>query len=289
MNILPFVISLLLIIAITSNTLLKKKVSEDIVSHSISGYMKASRKAMNYSQEIAFDAIPEKQVDKKPQEKHEKSNKKEVTNLRYINIENAKVNIYPLVVNNKDTQIELYNLAAALIHTLYADQSFYTKHFEKTLINNILSSFETQLKKDKDIQISNLVLQDPLLQKNYYKILKGTKFFDHDKKIGTPSLLDYIKYENINSKIPIKDASYELLTTVFNEKIAKEIFILQTQEFSKNLTLDNIKNICQKHNFKINESFLNFFDFFSSSTKDSVLIGFDKATNIKVKRKADIQ
>lgn len=288
MNIIPFVVTLILIFAISTNTLLKKKISEDTISKSASGYMAASRKSLNNFEKYYFESIQEK-----PKEKSKKENEGNETNenkKRFINIENAKINIYPLVSDKKENQIELYNLAASLIKTLYLGNSFYKPNFEKDLLDNILASFEIQLKKDKECQLSNLTLKDPRLQKNYYKILKGTKFYDYEKKIGIPSLLDFIKYENTTSKIPMKDASFELLLSVFTHTIANEIVLLQIENPPKNLTKQNILDLCQKHSYRLNENFLDFFDFSTSSknSKEKIFVGFDKSTNIKVKRKLSL-
>lgn len=282
MNIVAFVISLLMIIAITTNTLLKKKVSDDIACKSISGYMSASRKALNNSEYYYFKTIKEKPDNKaKKQSKAQENEKK----TRQIHPENAKINIYPLLTD-KENQQELYNLVKSLIKTLYSNKSFYKKNFEKEILNNILYAFENQLKKDKDLHLANLFLKDFSLQNSYYKILKGTKFYDFDRNVGTASLLDFIKFENSNSKIPMIDASYELLITLFNKTITKEINLLQ-KENPKNITKENIINICQKHHFHFDEKVLDFFDFSNSllNSKEKVVVGLDKNTHIKVKRK----
>lgn len=287
MNIIPFIISLLLIIAISTNTLLKKKITEDLVSKSISGYMNASRKALNNSEYYFFESIQEKPIEKS---KDKKTTKEKVEKKRAVNIENAKINIYPIVVDRKENQPELYNLVLSLMHTLYCDKSFYYPNFEKEILNNILSAIDIQLKNDKDLHLSNLIFKDSFLQKKYYKILKGTKFYDFDNNIGVPSLLDYIKFENTNSKISMKDASFELLVTIFSISVAKELNELQKQDPPKNLTKQNVINICQKHSFRFNENILDFFDFSISSknSKEKIIVGLDKETNIKVKRKLNL-
>jgi len=285
MNIIPFIISLLLIFAISTNTLIKKKVSDDLVCKSISGYMSASRKSLNNSEDYYFKSIKKNSSNKPKKEKKSKDPLKK--KARQINIENAKINIYPLIMDEKENQIELYNLIASLIKTLYSNKSFYKNNLEKDLLNNILYALEIQVKKNNSLHLANLFLKDSTLQNIYYKILKGTKFYDFDKEIGLPSLLDYVKIENTKNKIPIKDVSYELLLSVFNKNIAKEINTLQKEFPIKNLTKENIKNLCQKYHFRFNEKILDFFDFSNSliNLKEKIIVGIDETTNIKVKRK----
>jgi hypothetical protein len=288
MNIVPFIIGLLMIFAIITNTLLNKKVSDDIVSKSISGYMKASRKALNASEDFYFNNLKAKPSLK--EQKYKKLNDQEQEpKTREINIENAKINIYQLAID-KENQIQLYDIIASLIKTLYCKKKFYTPNLEKNLLNNVIYALENQIKKNKKTNLASLILKDFSLQKIYYKILKGTKFYDFDENIGTASLLDFIKIENSNEKIPMKDASKELLTALFNKKIVTEIMLLQKENPPKNITEENIITICQKHHFLIDKKILDFFDFSNSliKVKEKIIVGLDKDTNIKVKRKITI-
>jgi len=280
MNILAFVIGLLMIFAITTNTLLKKKGEDSIVSKSFSGYMKASRNALNEAQVNYFSAIKEVSTHKNSPENNENTLPKK----RTINTENAKINIYHLS-KDIENQKDLYNLTTSLIKTLYSNKSFYKKNLEHELISQILKAIENQSKDNKNLQLANLILKNDSFQKTYYKILKGTKFYDFEKNIGSASLLDFIKFENSNQKIPMKDASKELLLAAFNEKIVKDIQALQIEDPPKNLTQEMVLIICQKHHFYLNEKFLNLFDFSTTNSNNNIVVGVDNSTNIKVKRK----
>lgn len=292
MNIIPLVVGLLLIIAISTNALLKNKISDDLVGKSVSGYMAASRKALNNAESFYFNSLQEKPAAKTGSKTSQpaRQNPPAQEKNRQINIQNAKINIYPLVMDKKENHPRLYDLTASLMRTLYRGKNFYRKNFEKEILNSVLSAFEIQLKKDKDPHLSNLFLKNTALQKDYYKILKGTKYYDFSKNIGTPSLLDYMKFEKSESKISMKDASYELLLTIFNRAAAQEIIVLQKENPPKNLTKETLLFICQKHHFTIDEQILDFFDFSNSAinSNEKTIVGIDKATNIKVKRKLNL-
>ena len=287
MNILAFVIGILMIFALTTNTLFKKRISDDILSNSFSGYMVASRKAYNESEIACFKNIRTKPIEKKPPLSTSNTNSNANEKSRNINSQYAKINIYPLVFEKKENHKELYKLTASMIKTLYSNQVFYTNRFEYQLLDNIILAFQNQIKKKKELNFANLTLRKQNTQKNYYRILKGTKFYDFEKKTGTPSLLDFVKFENSKLKIPMKDASKELLVSCFNENIANEIQILQKQKNLKNLTKTAVLDICQKRHFKIDEKVINFFDFSNRINifKEKIFVGIDKKTQIKVTRK----
>ena len=135
--------------------------------------------------------------------------------------------------------------------------------------------------------LESIVLKDADLQDTYYKMLKGTKYYDFEKKMGTPSLLHFVKFENSKLKIPIINASYELLISTFNKSIADEIQVLQKQNPPKNLTKTAVLDICQKRHFRLNENILDFFDFSNrlNLSKERIFVGIDKKTQIKVTRK----
>lgn len=285
MNIVAFVAGLLMIFAITTNTLCKKHISDGFVSKSFSGYMKSSRKALNEYEKYYFDNL--KETAKSQTRKNAEKEKKFDSKTRKIHPENAKINIYQLVIDKKENQKEKYNLIASLIKNLYLNQSFYKKGLEIKLLNNILAAFESQIEKNQELNFETLILKDGSLKNIYYKIIKGTKFYDFEKNTGIASLLDFVKIENSKTQIPIKDASKELLLTVFNKPIFDEIYKLQTDLPCKNLTFQNVLSICQRNNLIIDEKILKLFDFSNSisRSKEKIFVGFDKNTDIKCKIK----
>jgi hypothetical protein len=272
-----------MIFAIATNTLFTKKQTDEIVSKSFLGYMQASRDALNKSEKKYFNSI--KSIAKETSKKQAPKETKEKNKIRKINPILGKVNILPLL-NDRDNQKDLYNLCASLIKTLYSNQSFYKKNLEYNLLNSLISSYN-KLKKTENIHLESLVLKDPDLQKTFYKILKGTKFYDFKNSIGTPSLLDFIKLENTNAKPSFANVTMEMLRAIFNDTIAEEIRVLQKEDPPSNLTWENVKLICKKNIFTPNEDILELFDFSNSFNRssDKTIVGFDESTNIKIKRK----
>jgi len=290
MNIVAFVIGILMIFAITTNTLVKKRSSDHFIAKSFSGFMTSNRNALNQYEKYNFDKIP-KVEEKKENVRAYNQNNTDEKKTRVIKPENAKLNIASLIYYNKNSQKTLYKLTTSLIKNLYSNQSFYKEGFETYMLDNILLAFDNQLNKNQELNFETLIFKEDDLQKIFYKMLKGTKFYDFDKNIGIASFLDFVKVENNSLNPFIKDAPKELLITIFNEEIFKEINILQTEKSCPNLTYENILYICSKHHFNIDKKILDFFSFSNFSSKysnEKVLVGYDKNTDIKFKIKVPI-
>ena len=97
---------------------------------------------------------------------------------------------------------------------------------EYKLVDNIILTCKDLLKKNEEISLEKLVLKDPSFQLLWYKMLKGTKYYDFKNKTGMPSILEFITIKETSSqknKICIPKASQEMLTALFNEDIALKI------------------------------------------------------------------
>jgi hypothetical protein len=285
MNILPLVISLLLIFSYFTNSLLVKHKNSTLASKSFSGYMSAKRKALNkYQNEIykLIDAKPIKKKEQTFQKEPSKEDKKRVANPL-----NAKINITSLFLENNQT---LYNLLKDLIKNLYKNQSFYYDNLEIYLLNNLINEVKVFLNNEKN-SINNLNLckisfKNKELNDIFYKMLKGTKFYNPKKNIGFPSLLDYVETNlNTNIKIPIIDASFEVLEIIFNEKIAFEILERQKNYPIKDLSKEDVEKLSLSLGKKPNDNFFKYLDFSKNNKNlNKIIVGIDKKSGIKVQK-----
>ncbi|MBN2479019.1 MAG: hypothetical protein JXA94_02200 [Parachlamydiales bacterium] len=278
MNIYTFVLAFLMIFAVITNTLIFKKNTSKYISKSYVGFMKSNRKLLNKYEMNFYKNI---KIDPATVDHKNKKNTDE-NKTRTINIENAKLNIFPLFSEDADSAKELFKITANLIKTLYQNKSFYKKGLEVELLNQMITSYKNLEKKPKNIFLEKIKLKDQNYQMTYYKILKGTKFYNFEKNIGHGSLLDFVTVDNSkNSKIPIIDASNELLTSLFGSSIAKKIALLQTQNPPEKLAFENISNIVDK-----NKKFLNYFDFSLKNLKSDSqsIFAIDEDTQIKRKK-----
>jgi hypothetical protein len=283
MNILTFVLALMMMFAITTSTMLKKNIFSKHLATSFKGYMQSSRKLLNDGEYLLHNRIEEKESTKKTKHPIKAKNK---VNPRKIKPHYGKINIYKLIVDKKENQKELYKMLQLLVKELYNDKSFYEKGFEKALVENIISALKNQKKQGNELQLETLILKDANLQKIYYKILKGTKYYDYEQNMGLASLLDFIKINLNDKKIPIKHASFELLVSLFDKQIASDIKQMQTSRNFENLNAEYILGICKNSNIKnVHEETLKLFDFSKNYNKDKekILFGCDEKTDIKIK------
>ncbi|NGX63191.1 MAG: hypothetical protein KR126chlam6_00598 [Candidatus Anoxychlamydiales bacterium] len=276
-----------MIFAITTNTLVKKRSSDHFIAKSFSGFMTSNRNALNQYEKYNFDQI-KKVAEKKENVRAYNQNNTAEKKPRVIKPENAKLNIASLICYSKNSEKTLYKFTTSLIKTLYSNQSFYIEGFENYMLDNILIAFENQQDKNQELNFETLIFKEDSLQKIFYKMLKGTKFYDYDKNIGIASFLDFVKIENNSLDVLIKDASKEFLVTLFNKEIFQEINILQKEKGCPNLTYENVLNICSNHHFNVDKKLLHLFTFSNFSSRHSnekVLVGYDKNTDIKFKIK----
>ncbi|OGN61625.1 MAG: hypothetical protein A3F40_00160 [Chlamydiae bacterium RIFCSPHIGHO2_12_FULL_27_8] len=252
MNILGFIFTILMIFSIITNNLYLKAKNETIFSSSLNGFMKASRNLNNNFEKEIFKNL------KTNNEKKEKI----LSKTRNINILNAKMNLYPLLDKKKSENAEYYNLAAKLIKELYKESDFYQEGFEFFLLDRIILN-------DKNTpSLDRIDLNNSKFQKIYYKMLKGSKTYN------IPSFLDYFTIKEKDFKIPIKDASFELLKCAFSTDLAYKI---------KNEQLVNPVNFENISTFISNEKYSTLFDYSKRAQKiDSFLVGIDKETNIQI-------
>ncbi|NGX55929.1 MAG: hypothetical protein K1060chlam5_00163 [Candidatus Anoxychlamydiales bacterium] len=288
MNILPLIISLILIFSFFTNVLFVKNKNSTLISISYSGYMKAKRDAMNNYQKELYNL-----VDGKTKKNINVNNNRILSNsennkTRIPSPLNAKINITSLFIDNNQ---DLYNLLKNLIKNLYQDQNFYKKNLEVYLLNNLIDEAKLFLKDEKnsiiDLSLAKLKLKDENLQNIFYKILKGTKFYDSKNNIGFPSILDYIEirsHKNVN--VPIIDASFEVLSIIFNEKIANDILEKQKVYPVKNLYKEDVINLASRSGFKAKDSHLRYLDFSNSNfNPNKIIVGIDINSGIKVQKK----
>ncbi len=284
MNILSFVISLLMIFAISTSTLLVKKKNQDIIAKSYNGYMTANRKSLNNYQSAVYtniQAVKENDYKKNNTKKNEEPK-------RTIDLQNGKINIYPLLKEGIETHKDLYYLLSSLIKSLYSDKNFYKNNLENNIVNNMIKDAKKKFEDSDDINLAQLNMNNQDLQLNYYKMLKGSKLYNFENKSGVASLLDFIcAYPTSEVKIPIIDTSKEILSLIFSKQIADLIEPLQIEEPTKTLTKDYVIDLCRKNNVKYDLTLFSFLNFSinTKNYKNKEIIGLDKDTNIFIKRK----
>lgn len=308
MNILGFVSAILIIFSIISSFMLKQHVDDSEISKSMKGYYLADMKSISEYEEFLFDSQKkikppkEENKDQSPPPKdsqiiasdnqnaneEQKADKKEKKERK----KTAKIyacsclNIFPLIKNDKAQEKELYDLFTKLIKTLYQKELSKQK-IENTIADALISSCKKKYEAKEEIQLEKIDLKDPALQTLWYKMLKGTKGYDFEKNIGLPSILSFIYLEDNakENKICIPTSSKEMLTALFDNKIAEKIWEKRKNQRTK-ISKEELETI-----LKENPSFTdtNIWNYISVSHKSHnknarITICKDDSTGVSIQR-----
>ncbi|MDE3047541.1 MAG: hypothetical protein KGI83_04245, partial [Verrucomicrobiota bacterium] len=141
-----------------------------------------------------------------------------------LNRECARLNLWPLIQEGRETHPILYETAARLIRTFYDPLNPGKKRFEYHLLNLLLASAKQTVQNEGTCALEKVLLPDPDMQKIYYKMLKGTKKWDLRNSLGYPPLTEYVKVDRSDTKICVFHAHPDLLTVLFNPKLAWKLY-----------------------------------------------------------------
>lgn len=227
MNILPFISAILIVFSIMSHFLLKDHRDTVIMKKSIEGYLNAYKKSQNSYEDFLCKSFKVKkkdivksegQKDFKKKGGDKKSLKEEEENNNEEIFSCGQINIYPLLKNGKIEEKKIYEIFKKLIKMLYG-RILKKENMEDYLLDKLI--FITKDK--KNLHLEKIDFKDQELQILWYKMLKGTKFYDFKNNIGYPSILNFIKISEKKERICINKAQKEILFVLFNKEIAKKI------------------------------------------------------------------
>lgn len=256
MNILGLVFSILLILSYGYYAVLDKHAAGIKLRNTYLSHYEANRKVLNQfeSQFYNHSLHPKKNLPVKEKTEEEKFAGEEINEKEpKFNRECARINLWPLIHEGREAHPLLYELAAKLIRTFYGPLNPEEKRFEYRFLNLLLASAK---KSEQDaFSLEKVVLPDPEMQRIYYKMLKGTKKWDLREEIGYPPFTEYVKAEPADEKICIFHAHPDLLTVVFNPKIAWKLHGELHKEGGPVLTRELIERIASEtHTFSIDNA-----------------------------------
>jgi hypothetical protein len=228
MNILPLILSTLLIMAYVSSSFFKERQATIWEERSYLGFMLAERKAREKLASIRYQRTASEKS--KPDESTKKT---KTATTKFINrrdkehlSELSKLNIAPLFSHHFKP---LYEIAAGLIKELYKDASFFKNSKIKNLEYALLDSIIAEAKKnEKAVELRQLFPEDSALHPIFYKMIKGT----HN---NYPSLEKYITIERkLNRKlIHFQFASIPLLVATFGPSATQAILDFEYQQWQE--------------------------------------------------------
>jgi hypothetical protein len=287
MNFITFVFSLLLIFSMGTFVALEKQAGNRRLRATYLGHVSANRKILSKWESEVYKSF---RTPPSPPEENistpKKTEPKEVK-IPQVNPECARLNLWPLIQEGREEHPFLYNTALKFLDTFYGSHLFGAKPQAKVFfLNEFLKKAKIAIQKNR-FSLEKLAL-DPSFQLSYYKMLKGTKEWDIEQKIGYPSLLDVIKVEETPSKICLCHAHPCQMEALFNKKAGLRLFHEIHQDTSLPVTKELIEKVCAESHMTISDP-----DLFSlidmgrsnhAKKGKTTLIAEDRDTQIRLRK-----
>ncbi|GAB4192354.1 MAG: hypothetical protein Tsb0015_14600 [Simkaniaceae bacterium] len=305
MNILPFVLIFILAIAGYSTSFIHKSQSALYQTKLYTGHLYAQWDARNRLQDYLFE--------NKKRRKNNEANTKTSQNgqnptpakktpkhprLSYVKTEKSKINIYPLFLETNFKNTPLYQFSIQLLRHLYQNTSCYYSGLECDLLDNMIRNAKKQMKKgNHELSIFDLYPENETQAKHFYKIARGTKYYDL-QGTGIPSFLDFFTLCSNEKRKPLY-FSYidkEILHVLFGAKIGQIIWDTEYEKKknhpkSKKATLkkNEVEEIIQKNSgskiFSSWEQLCSFSSYPNNLPLNTTIEGSDPSTSIRVRNK----
>lgn len=167
--------------------------------------------------------VPAALKDKGPSQKQKPPRSKRES---FPPLENAK--FYLRALCTQDSQEHpLYESLTELLRTLYGRTLFSKKEgIEHTMAKALLLSAKQN---PSATELTAIYPQDKALQELYYKMLRGTTYYDLEKKEGIPPLSHFFSLQPSTKVAFLSFASRPVLSALFGEKTTLSICNLEKQ------------------------------------------------------------
>lgn len=210
MNILPFVLSFLLLLAITGGAILHQTTGIAKEQRAIHGYLAALRSVRSEQDRQKYNK-DQKSDERWPRQKEAKTSSKKRKEKDYESPRDSKdrrdVCKFPL-----SKEAALYPYAEKLLKLLYRPPVF-KEGVHREILDALIDS--------KGATFLDRFPKDGKIVDAYYKMVKGTNIYDAEK--GYPPLDDFFSLEQGKGKISFYYASREVLTAVLGESLTQKV------------------------------------------------------------------
>lgn len=288
MNILPLVISFLIIMGIMASQLFHGHAAITLEKRTLEGYLNARSQIWNKHQQAEYrkhegkKEIPKVTTAEKEEStvnEEEKEEEIEYFRDRRCVHESGKFNLYPLL-HDPDSVIakHLYEPAASLIRRLYKKTSVWKEgqDLEYQILDGLMHK--------KDLSFYDAFAEKPELAPLFYKMLKGSNTYEAETSNGIPPFFDFFRDDNsLKHKINFLHAPKAVLKAVLEDDLWGKIESLERKE-NKPLLKERFDPLLET--FPQKKSQLQELDLFSFSRKGAADadIAMDNTTGITIKR-----
>ena len=247
MNILPFLFSFLIIMALAFNYASDRKQSTFLYYLATHKFFKSIHETHSHSAKTAYARLPKSHKQKlrndiKEEEEEEPAQSRSSTYFRKDKCcyEEQKLDLTSFDASKISAQDVQYKIAVRLIKALYKHAPFYQEGLENQVVNALL-------KREKK-PLSELFQDDPTL----YKVLKGTSTYEIGTDKGYPALTDYCSFTATNKQLSYRDLSKPVLEALVGPSLMQ---IIEKEETVKNKPLlsKDFQDLLTKHIMDVEE------------------------------------
>lgn len=287
MNFITFVFSLLLIFSIGTFVSLEKQAGDRRLRSTYLGHVSANRKILSKWESQVYKSFRTQSSPAKEPTQNPTKKEQSVIKIPQVNPECARLNLWPLIQEGREAHPFLYDIVLKFLDTFYGHTLFNEKPQAKVLfLNEFLKKAKIAIQKNK-FSMEKLSLE-PTFQLQYYKMLKGTKEWDIEQKIGYPSLLDVFKAEESPSKICLCHAHPGQIAALFNIKVGISLYREIHKDTSLPVTKELVEKICsESHMMMLDPDLLALIDIGRSihaKKGKTTLVAEDSDTQIRLRK-----
>jgi hypothetical protein len=233
-NILPLVFAFLIIFSCINLTFFREIKSFSLLETTFHSYSHTERVLCNKIAQKKYRKIKtDPAPSKKPGEKKIAKGKYQSMRSLFPPLENSKFNLSPLIQWEGEVKLHpLYEHLAKLLRLLYQGPIFAKEKSKEKLEYLLIDELLKKAKKNKEAaSLTEFFPQDPLLQKIYHKMLRGTN--QYGKGEGIPPLEHFLSLDKAKEVAALCFASPPVLEALFDKEITTEILSLEKKKWEE--------------------------------------------------------
>lgn len=245
MNILPFLFSFLIIMALAFNYASDRKQSTFLYSLATHKFFKSIHETYSHSAKTAYARLPKARKEELRNDIKEEEEPVQSRSSTYFRkdkccYEEQKLDLTSFHAPEISAEDVQYKIAVRLIKALYEHAPFYQEGLEDQVVNALLRREKKPL--------SELFQDDPIL----YKVLKGTSTYETGTDKGYPALTDYCSFTATNKQLSYRDLSKPVLEALVGSSLMQ---IIEKEETVKNTPLrkKDFEDLLTKHIMDVEE------------------------------------
>ncbi len=243
MNILGFIFLLLFFLSLQHKSFLSETCNTTFIEKMGKGYVKAHNNALDHLVHIHFIKHPGKVVgspEKSSPRKDNKNPQKKWKKQTFCSCSKMDLSFF---LHKKNLSLDpSYLLFKRLLSNVYGSlfQKIHVEAFLEELHKTLLES-----KKDP-FSWENVTFKSEEMQLIFYRMIKGTKFYNRSRKEGFPSLLKLITIKKEDT-LCLPCISFEMLEALFGFSYAEKLWETKEKELEMLLvTEEEVKAILKE-------------------------------------------